>query len=150
MTASPTRWSPLEVQASGELAATARRRDKAQFALVAILDEAVLHRQIGGRGVLCQQLDHLVEVAKRPNVTIRVLPFKAGVHPGLHGSFTILKFPIERDPGVVHVEDRIGSRYRDHVEEIGEYSAVEDRLLEAALSEAHSLSVIRKVRKELE
>jgi transcriptional regulator with XRE-family HTH domain len=124
-------------------------RDESPLELVAILDEAVLYRQIGGRDVLRRQLDHLLGIAKRPNVTIRVLPYKAGVHPALHGPFVILDFPIERDPGVVYVEDRIGGRYRDDTEEIDEYAAVADRLVELAHSEADSVSAIRKVRKEL-
>jgi hypothetical protein len=124
-------------------------RDESPLELVAVIDEAVLHRQIGGPVVLGQQLDHLLKAAEQPNITIRVLPYGVGVHPALHGSFTILEFPIERDPGVVYVEDRIGGRYRDDTEEIDEYAAVADRLLELALPESDSASMIREIREEL-
>ncbi|WP_158849068.1 helix-turn-helix domain-containing protein [Saccharothrix deserti] len=124
-------------------------RDESPVELVAVIDEAVLHRQIGGAEVLGQQLEYLLTAAERPNITIRVLPYSAGVHPALHGPFTILEFPIDRDPGVVYVEDRIGGRYRDDTEDIDEYAAVADRLLELALPEPDSASVIHKIREEL-
>lgn len=124
-------------------------RDESPLELLAIVDEAVLYRQIGGPHVLGQQLDHLLTTAERPNVTIRVLPYTAGVHPALHGPFTILEFPIARDPGVVYLEDRMGGRYRDDTEDIDEYTAVAERLLELALPEAESVSMIREARKEL-
>lgn len=124
-------------------------REEAPLEIVSVIDEAVLHRQIGGPVVLGQQLDHLLAAAERPNVSIRVLPYTVGVHPALHGSFTILEFPIARDPGVVYAEDRIGGRYRDNVEEIDEYAEVMDRLLELVLPESDSVSMIRRIRKEL-
>lgn len=127
----------------------ALERDESALELVAVIDQAVLHRQIGGADVLDRQLDHLLTAAKRPNITVRVLPYSVGVHPALHGPFTMLQFPIERDPGVVYVEDRIGGRYRDDTEEIDEYAAVVDRLLELALPESDSASMIHEAREEL-
>ncbi|OKI21547.1 helix-turn-helix domain-containing protein [Saccharothrix sp. CB00851] len=124
-------------------------REESPLELVAVIDEAVLHRRIGGAQVLGQQLDHLLKAAERPNITIRVLPYSVGVHPALHGPFIVLEFPIERDPGVVYVEDRIGGRYRDDTEEIDEYAAVVGRLLELALPESESASMIHEVRGEL-
>jgi hypothetical protein len=113
-----------------------------------VIDEAVLHREIGGPAVLATQLDYLT-AAKRPNVSIRILPCAVGVHSALHGPFTLLDFPIERDPGVVYLEDRIGGRYRDDIPDIDEYRSVAERLLEVALSDRRSVALINKVRKEL-
>jgi transcriptional regulator with XRE-family HTH domain len=127
----------------------ALERDESALELVAVIDEAVLRRRIGGPDVLVRQLDHLLVATKQPNITVRVLPYRVGVHPALHGSFTMLEFPIERDPGVVYVEDRIGGRYRDDTEEIDEYAAVVERLLELALPESESASMIHEVREEL-
>jgi transcriptional regulator with XRE-family HTH domain len=124
-------------------------REESPLELVAVIDEAVLHRRIGGARVLGEQLDYLLTAAERPNITIRVLPYSVGVHPALHGPFSMVKFPIDRDPGVVYVEDRIGGRYRDDTEEIDEYAAVVDRLLELALPESESASMIHEVREEL-
>lgn len=120
-----------------------------QLELVAVIDESVLHREVGGPAVMAEQLNHLVSAAERPNVSIRVLPYSAGVHPALHGPFHLLDFPIERDPGVVYVEDRIGGRYRDDLPDIDEYRSVAERLLELALPEKRSVALINKVRREV-
>ena len=117
--------------------------------LIAVIDESVLRREIGGPAVLAGQLDYLVSATDRPNVSIRVLPYSVGVHPALHGTFTLLDFPIERDPGVVYLEDRIGGRYRDDIPDIDEYRSVADRLLELALSDKRSVALINKVRREM-
>jgi hypothetical protein len=127
----------------------ALERTDPQLELVAVIDESVLHRKIGGPAVLAEQLDYLVSVTGQPNVSIRVLPYSVGVHPALHGPFHLLDFPIERDPGVVYLEDRIGGRYRDDAPDIDEYRSVAERLLELALPERRSVTLIKKVRREL-
>lgn len=124
-------------------------RTEARPDLVAVIDESVLHRQVGGPEVLAAQLDYLLKAAKRPNVALRVLPYSVGAHPAVHGPFTVLTFPIERDPGVVYLEDRIGGRARSEQEVIDEYVSVADRLLQLAQSERDSLATIRKLRKEV-
>ncbi|MGX7824132.1 helix-turn-helix domain-containing protein [Actinokineospora sp. 24-640] len=117
--------------------------------LVTVLDESTLRRQVGGPSVLARQLDHLLAIGEQPNIDIRVLPYSAGGHPALHGPFILLEFPIPRDPGVVYLEDRIGGRYRDDVEDIDEYIAVADQLQGLALSAADSARLINQIRREL-
>jgi hypothetical protein len=124
-------------------------REDPQLELAAVIDESALHRQIGGPAVLAEQLDYLVSAADRPNVTIRVLPYSVGVHPALHGPFSLLDFPIERDPGVVYLEDRIGGRYRDDIPDIDVYRSVAERLQQLALSEKRSVTLIKKLRREM-
>jgi transcriptional regulator with XRE-family HTH domain len=124
-------------------------RTESPVELVAVVDESVLHRQIGGPKVLAEQLEFLLTVASKSNVSLRVLPYAAGVHPALHGPFTLLSFPIERDPGVVYLEDRLGGRYRDNPTDIDEYRSVAERLLELALDDKASLPVIKKAREEI-
>ncbi|GAA4424921.1 DUF5753 domain-containing protein [Actinokineospora soli] len=58
-----------------------------------ILDEAVLRRQVGGPAVMREQLAHLKEVAKRPNISIRILPFSAGTHRAMRAAFNVLEVP---------------------------------------------------------
>jgi len=58
--------------------------------LWAIFDESVLHREIGGGDVLRGQLKRLLQAAELPNVTVQILPFSAGAHPGMVGSFTVI------------------------------------------------------------
>ncbi|ONF66384.1 helix-turn-helix domain-containing protein [Amycolatopsis keratiniphila] len=61
-----------------------------QKRLAAYLDEAVLRRQVGGPRVMANQLQHLIEVAERPTVELRVIPFAAGAYPG--GDYVLLEF----------------------------------------------------------
>jgi hypothetical protein len=54
------------------------------------------------------QLDHLVAIAARPDVTIQILPFSAGAHPALAGAFVHLEFPAISDPNVIFIENTLG------------------------------------------
>lgn len=64
-----------------------------QPALQVALNESVLRRPVGGAEVMAAQLDRLAETSELPNVSLRVVPFAAGFHPGiLSGSFNILRF----------------------------------------------------------
>jgi Domain of unknown function (DUF5753) len=114
----------LSADQVGELADLRMRRQVAldcaepRLEVVAIINQGVLYQQVGGPAVAAEQLGHLLTLADRDNVTIRVLPFGTGAHPALHGPFTRLEFPIERDPGVVYLEDLSGGRYRDDTEDI--------------------------------
>src|SRR5262249_14551798 len=66
------------------------REDPPEFFF--IIDESVLLRSIGGKSVMQRQLQHLLRLARYPRVTIQVLPFSIGVHPGLRGPFVLLEF----------------------------------------------------------
>ena len=72
-----------------------------------IMDEAALHRVVGGPATMGAQLEQLFEVARLPNVTIQVIPYEAGTHSAVESTFTILEFaaPVE---SVVYVEGLIG------------------------------------------
>jgi transcriptional regulator with XRE-family HTH domain len=79
-----------------------------------LLDEAVLHRPVGGPEVMRAQLRWLGQVADLPTVDIRIVPLSVGAHPGLRGSFSLLTLPGREDPDVVYVEGRRGdSLFRD-------------------------------------
>jgi transcriptional regulator with XRE-family HTH domain len=62
-----------------------------------VLDEAVLQRWVGGPEVMREQLLWLEELNKRPNMSIQVVPFTAGAHPGMRGAFTVFEFPFETE-----------------------------------------------------
>jgi hypothetical protein len=86
-----------------------------------VLDEAALHRWVGGRDVARRQLHRLKTEAMRENVTIQVVPFSAGAHPGIKGPFVILEFP-DYDPDVLYQENVRGDMIqRDDQEEISTY-----------------------------
>jgi hypothetical protein len=72
----------------------------------AVLNEAVIRRVVGGAEVMRAQLGHITEMARLPHVNVQVLPFSAGVHPAMDGSFRILGFPEAADPDVVYLENQ--------------------------------------------
>ncbi|WP_327234413.1 helix-turn-helix domain-containing protein [Streptomyces sp. NBC_01317] len=67
-------------------------RTDSPLKFTAIINESVLHRQVGGPDVMRAQLAHIIEAASAPNVRVQVIPFKAGAHPGMNGAFMILQF----------------------------------------------------------
>jgi transcriptional regulator with XRE-family HTH domain len=113
-----------------ELDAARRRRVRAMQHVV--LDEAVVRRQIGGPDVQRAQLRHLLD---RPHVTIQVLPFAVGAHPGLVGSFTVLRFP----PGTGLTTVFTNGMYPDDHQR---YTGMFDRLRALALSPDESAAMV--------
>ncbi|MGX1772266.1 helix-turn-helix domain-containing protein [Nocardia brasiliensis] len=97
-------------------------------ALWAVLDEAVLHRPIGGRSVLRNQIRHLVTMSDKRNVTIQVLPYRAGGHPAAGSSFTMLRFTERELPDIVYLEQLTSALYLDRREDLQLYREVMDRL----------------------
>ena len=77
---------------------------------IAVLDEAALHRVVGGRLVMAAQLGKILEMVALPNIVVQVLPYEVGAHPGVESNFTILELPIST-PGVMFVEGLAGSIY---------------------------------------
>jgi len=73
-----------------------------------ILDEAVIHRWVGGSEVMRQQLEHLKSLGGLPNVSIQILPYEAGAHPGMTGAFVLLEFADPADDDVLYLEDARG------------------------------------------
>jgi transcriptional regulator with XRE-family HTH domain len=106
--------------------------DPAQFYF--ILDESVVRRLIGGSHVMRSQLRHLAELTTQPHITIEVVPFSAGVNPGLRGSFTLLEFPSPEDDDVLHLESPDSIRVtRDQQEAIVSYRESFEELREISL-----------------
>jgi transcriptional regulator with XRE-family HTH domain len=117
--------------------------------LWAVLDEGVLHRTVGGRGMMRLQLDHMLDLASVPNVAVQVIPFGAGAHPGMGKPFVILAFPEREDPDVVYLEDLTSTLYLEDVDEIDRYNMLFNHLRATALSFEDSAGLITAVAKEL-
>jgi hypothetical protein len=104
---------------------------------------------------MAAQLRRLVEIAELPNVALRVIPFSAGLHPGLlAGSFTLLRFPVklggeESEPPTVYAELFTGSVYLDKADEIEGYQRAFDRIWQAAMDESCSRELIRQTGERL-
>ena len=105
----------------------------------------VLHRLVGGPLVMGLQLERLIEAADLPNVTIQVIPFALGAHPGVESNFNILEMP-PPTPGVIFVEGLVGSIYLERPEELKRYQQIFERLQDIALSPKDTIKLIAKVR----
>jgi transcriptional regulator with XRE-family HTH domain len=108
-----------------------------------ILDEAALHRVIGGPAVMEAQLRHLVELSQLPNVTLQVIPFSAGAHPAMDSTFIILEFA-DAVPGLVYVEGLVGWVYMKRSRDVDRYMRVFERLCDVALPPCNSIEHIEK------
>lgn len=111
--------------------------------LWAIMDEAALHRQVGGRHVMRGQLEHLTEVARRPEVTLQVIPYAAGGHVAMAGAFSIFSFA--DDPDVVSVEAVTGTLYLDREADIDRTALCFDHLRSTAHTAVDSVKLINEV-----
>jgi transcriptional regulator with XRE-family HTH domain len=113
-----------------------------------VLDEALLKRPIGGARGMRTQLQHLIDVSQRPNVTVQVIPFNAGGHAAAGGAFSLLSFGDFDVPDVVYLEQLTSAQYLDKPDVVHGYLAVMDRLCADALTPAGSLRVLRTMLKE--
>lgn len=107
-----------------------------------ILDEAVLHRPVGGEQVMRAQLKRLIADAKRPNITIQVIPFGVGVHPATRGPFVVLAFPESEDNDLVYVEGYLGDIYLEKEREIDAFVQVFDNLVDMSMTAEQSVAFI--------
>src|SRR5579875_354245 len=115
----------------------------------AVLNEAVIRRVVGGAEVMREQLTHIAEMATLSHVSVQVLPFGAGAHPAMDGSFIILGFPETTDPDVVYLESQTGSLYLEQEREIERYSRMFRHLTAKALDPDESRRLIARVAKDL-
>ena len=113
--------------------------------LRAVLDEAVLHRQVGGAATLRQQLDHLVDIVERRDVTLHVLRFKVGAHAGVQGPFSIFSFAEPTTPRIVYVEHPAGDYYLRREEDTLPHVQAFDLMLGLALSPDASRAFIAEI-----
>ena len=108
----------------------------------AVVDEAALHRAVGGSAVMQAQLRHLAEAATRPYITLQVIGFKVGAHPGMPGSFILLDFPDPADPAVVYIDSMAGDLFLEADADIRRYRSITDSLRALALAPADSLRLL--------
>jgi transcriptional regulator with XRE-family HTH domain len=120
-----------------------------------ILNEAILRRPVGGVKIMSGQLQRLAAAGTLENVSIRVMPFSAGLHYGvLSGPFVILQFPLngdgeETEPPTVYVDGFTGDLYLDKQKEVERYSAAYASILGSSLDERASGQRILQAAKEL-
>ncbi|MBD0709393.1 MULTISPECIES: helix-turn-helix domain-containing protein [unclassified Streptomyces] len=102
--------------------------------LWAVIDEGALHRVVGSRQLMVEQLEYLIEQAQLPHVTVQVLPFEMGAHPGISGQYSILEFPDTSDSSVVYIEGVTSDLYLEKTQDVGKYSVMYEHLRAQALN----------------
>lgn len=119
-----------------------------------LLSESVLRRGVLDRDVMAEQLRHLAVASQRHNVSVRVIPFEAGLHRGaVVGAFAILDFPqnvSHPEPSTVYIEGATGALYLDRVAEIAAYEAIWQSAADLALGEADSRALVAAIADEWE
>lgn len=112
-----------------------------------VIDEAALRRQVGGRAVMKDQLAHLLAMAKRPHVTIQVLPFSTGAHAAAVGSFVVLRGPAP-ELDVVYVDLLGGGLFMEKAPELERYRLAFEYLSAQALDLESSAELIQRISRE--
>jgi transcriptional regulator with XRE-family HTH domain len=117
--------------------------------LWAVISEAVLRRAVGGPAVMAAQLRALASERDRAVVTVQVLPFSAGEHPAMAGSFVILDFP-DPEPGAVYLENASSALYLERVTDVQRYAGMFRFVQAAALGPKESRDMLQAAAQELD
>ncbi|EMF50992.1 chitinase-promoter-binding protein [Streptomyces bottropensis ATCC 25435] len=113
-----------------------------------VLDESALRRVVGNRSLMREQLEHLVEQSQLPHVTVQVIPFDMGAHPGLNGQYAILEFPDASDSSVVYIEGVTSDLYLEKPADVQKYSVMYEHLRAQALNVEQSRQLIADIAKD--
>jgi transcriptional regulator with XRE-family HTH domain len=118
--------------------------------LWSLVDESALRRIVGDDRVMREQLSKIVEIAAMPNVTMQIVPFEAGSHPGLDNTFTLLEFDSPVQSPVAYVESLAGTFYLERESEIMRYREVLEHLRACAFSPLKSTKYVQEVKASFE
>lgn len=97
-----------------------------------VVDESILLRPVGGRGVMQEQLEKLIEASEEPNIILQILPLKAGAHAGMDGGFTIFRFAEPEYPEVIFLDHTIADQHLEDLIAIERYKHAFDSLQDEA------------------
>src|SRR5580658_8145175 len=111
-----------------------------------LLDEAVLHRQVGGSDVMAAQLDKVLKSA-RDKATIQVIPFSMGALAAQDSNFILFEF--DDGSSTVFVEGLTGNSYHERKADVSRYRENIDNLRDSALSPKDSIEYIEQIRNKV-
>jgi transcriptional regulator with XRE-family HTH domain len=146
---SPWPGEEIERNVAVRMGRQARLAEAGSSELWAVVNEGGIRRLVGGATVMQAQLDRLLEASRQPGITLQVMPFSAGAHPGMGGAFTIIRFPEPADPDVAYVSYNSGSLFLEKPDELRRCAVIFDHLCAAALSIGQSRDLITHIRNEL-
>nr|WP_237546587.1 helix-turn-helix transcriptional regulator [Streptomyces sp. SID5606] len=115
-----------------------------------VMDETVLRWPVGGSEVMREQVDHLIEVGRLPNVTLQIMPFAGGPHPAMRaGAFHVFRFRAPELPDIVYLSGLVGAVYLDKGDDVVVYREALDRLGAQAVPARSTEELLGALRKEL-
>jgi Domain of unknown function (DUF5753) len=126
-----------------------RRFIEGQLRLWVIIDESALRRRVGAADILRDQLQYLLQLSARHNLTLQITPLGAGGHAAL-GAFTILRFSEPELPDMVYVEQVAGTRYIDEREQVDRYMLSMERLSIISAKPAQTRGILATIINQLE
>ncbi|MBT2382140.1 helix-turn-helix transcriptional regulator [Streptomyces sp. ISL-11] len=116
--------------------------------LWAVIDESALRRIVGSRSIMREQMRQLVRFSMEPHITVQVLPYDVGAHPGMYGKFSILEFTDPQDASTVYLEGITSDLYLEKPNDVQTYSVMYEHLRMQALNADHSRQFIDRVAEE--
>jgi transcriptional regulator with XRE-family HTH domain len=116
--------------------------------LWAVVDEGALRRPVGGKDVVRGQLEHLIQLADHPAVTLQILPFTAGPHSAMGGPFTILRFAEPDLHDVVYIEQLTSALYLEKPSEVDSYLEVMEQLCLQAEPAGSTVKILNQILSE--
>ncbi|MEV8528229.1 MULTISPECIES: helix-turn-helix domain-containing protein [unclassified Streptomyces] len=143
--------APTDVEKRVSVRVRRQERVQAQdnpLRLWVVIDEAALRRVIGDRQLMIEQLEHLIQQSQLPHVTVQVLPFSMGAHPGINGQYAILEFPDASDSSVVYIEGVTSDLYLEKANDVQKYSVMYEHLRAQALNVDQTREFITEIAKE--
>ncbi|MEV7808631.1 helix-turn-helix transcriptional regulator [Microbispora sp. NPDC088329] len=147
----PTRPAPDDVELKRRVDARMARKitllGSSAPSLHALIDEGALRRPVASAGVMRRQLESLIDVGDRPNVTVQVVPLTAGLHVGLDGAFSVLSFG-EGDPDVGYTGCPGGDVYVEAADQVRGLTLTFEHLAEMALPPDESAALIAAARRD--
>jgi hypothetical protein len=114
-----------------------------------VLDEAALRRQVGGRGVMRAQIEHMIRLTSTPGVFLQFIPFSGGAHVAMDLPFVIMGFPDPDDPDVVCMGYQTGVLWIEDTSEVHRYNMCFHHLQASALSLDESVALMTAVLTEM-
>lgn len=114
-----------------------------------LLDEAVLHRHIGGPTIMAAQIDKVLKAERDRKVTIQVIPFCVGANAAQDSNFVLLEFEKPNLSPIVFVEGLTGNQYIERETEIARYREAIEQLRDSALIPRESVRFIEELQKDV-
>jgi hypothetical protein len=111
--------------------------------LISVIDESVIRRVIGGPEVMAEQLQYLLSMGARKNITVQVVPFGAGAYGTMSGPVIVLGFEDESDPALAYLEYAAGGETVENPKDVQAFVETFDDIRKVALSPKESAKLIR-------